>query len=296
MDAPSIVLSELHMVSHIKAGFLALLAYDTLLQINQEYLHIWRSRWTLIKCLYLWTRYTPFVATIFSLVHSTQRNPSACNTLMFTTIFSVFGIGITELVLMVRTYTLYERSKKLLLFFFLMWFSVGGVSFWAVTKWTSSPKFSLSNVNTSGFASCYFSNSRDIGLGLVCYLSLLVGETVIVLLTLWKLCRKFFHHKSGLLTSLYRDGVWFYLSIPPFTIATVIVVFIAPVGLSNLADTPVYIMHSVLCCRLITHAREMAVEEDRRARSSKPRVHFASQATFGLSSDAVIDIGPEHKV
>ncbi|KAJ7737867.1 hypothetical protein DFH07DRAFT_90202 [Mycena maculata] len=293
MDALSIVLLELQVVSYIKAGFLALLAYDTLLQINQEYLHIWRSRWTLIKCLYLWTRYTPFVATIFSLVHSTQMNPSACNTSTFTTIFSGFGIGITELVLMVRTYTLYERSKKLLLFFFLMWFSVGGVSFWAVTKWTSS---SSSNVDTQGFASCYFSDSSGIGLGLVCYLSLLVGETVIVLLTLWKLCRKFFHHKSDLLTSLYRDGVWFYLAIPPFTITTVIVLFIAPIGLSDLADTPVYIMHAVLCCRLITHAREMAAEEDRRAWSSKKSVHFTSQANFGLSPDVVIDIGPEHTV
>ncbi|KAJ7482198.1 hypothetical protein B0H11DRAFT_2022038 [Mycena galericulata] len=214
MDSLPVVLSDLQVDSHVKAGFLALLAYDTLLQLSQEHLHIWKARWTLIKCLYLWTRYTPFISTIVAVVHSTQIYSSTCNTSMFATIFSGFGIGITELILMVRTYTLYERSKKLLAFFFLMWFSSAGVAFWAVTKWTSSTKFSGSSSDMAGIDSCYFSDSRDIGVGMVCYVSLLVGETIIVCLTLWKLCRKFADHKSGLLTSLYRDGVWFYLAIP----------------------------------------------------------------------------------
>jgi len=288
------VLLQLQVVSYIKAAFLALLAYDTLLQINQEYLYIWRARWALIKCLYLWTRYSPFIGTIIAVVYSTQPNSSACNVSTFSTVFAGFGIGITEFILMVRSYTLYERSKKLLVFFFLLWFSVSGVSFWAVTKWTTSPKFSSSSSNTSGIASCHFSNSGGIGIGLVCYLSLLVGETVIVFLTLWKLCRRFSYHKSSLLTSLYRDGVWFYLAIPPFTIATVVILFIAPPGLSDVADTPVSVMHAVLCCRLITHARQMAAEDDQIAHNDKTA--FTSETNFRLAPGAVIDIRPEDKV
>jgi len=297
MNSISVVLSDLQVVSYVKAGFLALLVYDTLLEINQEYLHIWKARWTLIKCLYLWTRYTPFITTIISLVLAIQQNSSTCNTPMFTIIFSGFGIGITELILMVRTYTLYDRSKKLLVFFFLMWFSVSGVSFWAVTKWTSggdraNPAAPLVTSPEINIASCFSYNSSGIGIGLVCYLSLLVGEAVIILLTLWKLWRRFPHQQTGLFTSLYRDGVWFYLAIPPVTIGTVIILFIAPPGLSSLADTPVLVMHSILCCRLITHAREMAAEEDRRG-------HIASRGITDMklpSTDSVIDIRPGNQV
>ncbi|KAJ7838556.1 hypothetical protein B0H13DRAFT_165384 [Mycena leptocephala] len=257
---------DLQVVFYIKAGFLALLVYDSLLQINEEYLHVWKSRWTLIKSLYLWTRY---IAT-------------------FTTAFSGFIIGVTELILMVRTYTLYERSKKLLVFFFVLWFSVGGVAAWAMVKWTSSPSFKSSD---SGVLSCWFSDASRIGIGLVCYLSLLVGETGLVLLTLGKVFREFYHHKSGLLKSLYCDGVWFYLAIWPSSIVTVLVLYFAPPGLNNLPDIPVLVMHSVLSCRLITHAREIAAEEDRRA--------YAVNKIFKeryLISDAVVDISPIDRV
>jgi len=276
--------SDIQVVSYITAGFLALLVYDTLLQIDDEYRHVWKSRWTLIKCLYMWTRYSTFVSIVISFV-----NLSECNKITtFTTAFSGSIIGVTELILMVRTYTLYERSKKLLVFFFVLWFTIAGVAIWAVTKWVSAPGFASSDAEA---LSCWLSDSNGIGIGLVCYACLLVGETAIVLLTLWKVLRKFAHNKTALLNSLYSDGVLFYLAIWPFTIATVVCLFWAPLGLNNLPDAPVLVMHSVLSCRLITHARAIAEEEDRRAYAvNKP---FRNTR---LLSDAVVDISPEHKV
>ncbi|KAJ7157852.1 hypothetical protein C8R43DRAFT_367952 [Mycena crocata] len=249
MSTMSVVLSDLSMVSYTAAAFLALLVYDTLLQINEEYVHVWKSKWSLIKVLYIWTR--TFISSIVTLVQVR------------------FHIGVTELILMVRTYTLYERSKKLLAFFFVLWFSMAGVSFWAVTKWTTSSRFTSS---TPEMPSCYFSNSGGIGIGL--------------------LFRRFSNHKSALFESLYRDGVWFYLGILPFTIGAVALLFFAPVGLASLADSPVSVMHSVLCCRLITHARVVAAEEDKRAFTSS-RV---SKTRHRVCPDVVIDITPASKV
>ncbi|KAJ7619499.1 hypothetical protein FB45DRAFT_930935 [Roridomyces roridus] len=291
MDAQSYpLLSQLQVVSYIKAGFLALFTYDTLLQIQQEYLYIWKARWTLVKFLYLWTRYSPFIGATISVVHSSHPDFSKCND-MFTIVFGGFGIGITDLILIIRTYTLYERSKRLLVFFFFLFFSVGGVSFWAITKMTGSSHFRASNTETTGVASCYFTDAGTLGIGLVCYISLLAGELVIILLTLWKMCRKFSQDSSGpgILTSLYRDGIWFYLGILPFTIATVIISFIAPPGLSDIASAPVAIMHSVLVCHLITHTRGMAAKEDQLAYDIKERA-------FRYGSDVVLDISPENKV
>ncbi|KAJ6615410.1 hypothetical protein B0H10DRAFT_2191061 [Mycena sp. CBHHK59/15] len=259
--------------------------YDTLLQINQEYLHVWKSRWTLIKCLYLWTRYSTFVDTTMALLHIVHANASVCNhSMMFTTIFSGFGIGITEMILMVRTYTLYERSKKLLAFFFLLWFSVGGVSFWAAIKWTAQ----FRPATSSEVPEC---NLGDL-VGTVCYISLLVGETVIVFLTLWKCFRRFSPHNSGLLNSFYRDGVWFYLAILPFTVGTVVALFVAPAGLNSIMDTPVRVVHSILCCRLVTHAREMAAKEDRNKNKTKFNRYPYSPMDFGK----VVDVSPGNNV
>jgi len=278
------VSSDLQVVSYITAGLLALLVYDILLQINDEYRHVWKSRWTLIKCLYMWTRYSTFISIIISLV-----NLSECNKITtFTTAFSGSIIGVTELILMVRTYTLYERSKKLLAFFFVLWFSIAGVAIWAVTKWISAPSFGSSDAGT---VSCWLSDSSGVGIGLVCYVCLLVGESAIVFLTLCKVLRKFHHNKTALLNSLYSDGVLFYLAIWPFTIATVACLFWAPPGLNNLPDAPVLVMHSVLSCHLITHARAVAEEEDRRAHA----VNKAFRKTR-LVSDAVVNISPENQV
>jgi len=285
MEPLSVVLPDIQVVYYIKLAFLALLVYDTLLQLNEEYLHVWKSRWTLIKCLYLWTRYSTFVGAAGPLIHAAYVSPLTCDGVTtFTTIFSGFGIGVTEMILMVRTYTLYERSKKLLAFFILLWFSVGGIAFWAITKWTTSNSFFSSG------SSCYVSTSSSISIGLVCYFALLVGESTIVLLTLWKVLRKF-SQQSGLLRSMYCDGVWFYLVLLPFTIATVICLFAAPIGLSELFTTPMQVMHSILCCRLITHARTVAAEEDKREEA----INKIFKPTYMLS-DTVVDIIPYNRV
>ncbi|KAJ7873306.1 hypothetical protein B0H14DRAFT_2720162 [Mycena olivaceomarginata] len=64
-----------------------------------------------------------------------------------------------------------------------------------------------------------------------------------------------------------------------FTIATVVCLFAAP--LSGLNDTPVQVMHSILCS-----------EEDRREEAIKKV--FKSQ--YMPLSNAVVDIGPPDKV
>ncbi|KAJ6516224.1 hypothetical protein C8R45DRAFT_236196 [Mycena sanguinolenta] len=256
MESTSAVLADIQVVYYIKVSFLTLLVYDTLLQLNEEYLHVWKSRWTLIKCLYLWTRYSTFVGVIVPLVHAAYAGALACGGVTtFTTIFSGAGIGITEMILMIRTYTLYERSKKLLAFFFVLWFSVSGISVWAATKWTAS-------TFSSSTSSCYAASSGSISIGLVCYFALLCGETIF---------RRFVPGQVGLLRSMYFDGVWFYLAILPFTIATVVCLFFAPVGLSELFDTP--------------------VQEDRREEA----INRVFKPSYMLS-DTVVDIAPYNKV
>ncbi|KAJ7206052.1 hypothetical protein GGX14DRAFT_568512 [Mycena pura] len=297
-DTHSLV-ATLQVVAYVKAAFLTLLVYDTLLHFGQEYRYVWKSRWSIINFLYLWTRYSTFIDSIVAVqgrvlsaqvsdsnssLSSTERldihrDAEECSRVMtFTTIFAGFGIGVSEIILMIRTYALYERSQKLLAAFVVLWFSVSSVNLWAVLKWTRSFK---TEASPSPVSACFLGNSNKIGL--VCYASLLASETLIVLLTLWKPIQECTSLHSELVSTFYRDGVLFYLAILPFSIANVVLLFLAPPGLNLLADTPLRVMHSILCCRLVTHIRSVMSREETHT------MHVASAIVFATNS--VVDDG-----
>ncbi|KAJ7482181.1 hypothetical protein B0H11DRAFT_2021954 [Mycena galericulata] len=256
-------LNDLRLVACVDVAFLTLLAYDTLLSISQDYQLVWRSKWSLIKCLYLWTRYTTFIDTTLAVQHrfDSAIDSSLCSSIEgFDTVFAGFGIGITELILMVRTYALYGRSKKLLGFFVIMYLCIAGLP------------ASDTPCNVDGSTSKIW---------LVCYVSLLVGETGIVLLTLWKGLRTFYspgsiYRHSHLVTSFYHDGILFYLATLAIFIVDVVLKIVARPGLQNIADTPWRVLHSIFACHLVVHVRAIASEEEDKLGETKSSILFAN--------------------
>jgi len=272
---------DLQLLSYVDVACLALLTYDTLLNVSLEYRHIWKSKWGFIKCLYLWSRYGTFLDTTVAVLSRLDMNigPSSCNTFSkFNTIFAGFGIGITEIILMTRTYALYGRPKKLLAFFMILWLSIGGVCTWAVINLTSS------NPAPSPFISCALDTSSNVllvsNVGLVCYISLLAGETVIVLLTFWKGLRTFqlagsASRSSHLVVSFYLDGIMFYLIMLLIFVVVVVLQNTAPQMLRSIGVTPLRVMHSILACHLVIHVRVVASQSDTNT-SIKSAIVFAN--------------------
>ncbi|KAJ7429720.1 hypothetical protein B0H11DRAFT_2300201 [Mycena galericulata] len=284
MDAPTLAsLSDLRLVTRVDVAFLTLLAYDTLLSIGQEYRHVWRSKWSLIKCLYLWTRYSTLIGTIFAVQHRFDRafDPSVCSSIdMFDTIFAGAGIGITEVILMVRTYALYGRSKKLLGFLLIMWLCIGGVSGWAIVEYAESFKVEVGVQLPATNTPCNVDNSTS-KLWLVCYVSLMAAETIIVLLTLWKGLHTFFlpgstYRHSHLVTSFYHDGILFYLATLAIFVVDVVFKIIARPQLQNMADSPWRVLNSIFSCHLVIHVRVIASEEEARMGETKSPILFAN--------------------
>ncbi|KAJ7176899.1 hypothetical protein C8R46DRAFT_1213470 [Mycena filopes] len=114
---------ELQLVVYLDVASLTLLTYDTLLNASQEYQHIWNSKWSLIECLYLWSRYGTFVDTTISVLKRRDFDldlASCASITSFYNLFSGFGILTTEVILMIRTYALYGHPKKLIVFFSLL--------------------------------------------------------------------------------------------------------------------------------------------------------------------------------
>ncbi|KAF9074409.1 hypothetical protein BDP27DRAFT_1317033 [Rhodocollybia butyracea] len=261
------ILIDSHIVIYTQVAMLTLLTYDYILSFSQEVAYVWFSNWGWIKVLYLFTRYSPFIDTILAIEE--KLNPYidtvSCNrTMTFNTIFSGLGIGISDIILMIRTYAMCQRSRKVLLILVLQWVFISVVDLLAIVKWTGS--FSEPIVSVGGYPSCFLAGeNKD---GMVNYVSLLVGETVVVALTFWQGFRDchyskygFFAASQGVLVNFYRDGILFFMCILPITLGNVLVLVFAPPQLQVL-NTPLRVMHSILCSRLVIHVREVANPED----------------------------------
>ncbi|KAI0078056.1 hypothetical protein K474DRAFT_1594777, partial [Panus rudis PR-1116 ss-1] len=92
--------------------------YDYLLTVNSEVELIWPSRWNPIKILFLLTRYLPFVDVTLVLFYQLKPNISirTCElTYQPAGWLIVIGIAVAEIILVVRTWAIWGRSKRIAL-------------------------------------------------------------------------------------------------------------------------------------------------------------------------------------
>ncbi|KIK53138.1 hypothetical protein GYMLUDRAFT_49488 [Collybiopsis luxurians FD-317 M1] len=199
---------DLQAVSYVSISFLTILFYDWIICLNWEITRIWHSKWSLVKVLYLYVRYAPFVSMIIAVE---ERLSSTCNLLTFNTIFAGVAIGMADLILMLRTYSIYNKSRRILTILALIWIAISAVSVWVIIQFTSS--FQVLPVTAS--QSCFLSYEKS-PIGLVTYLGLLGGEIVVTLLTVWRTFDSYL--KSGfqwgqVLSLVYCEGLFFYFLI-----------------------------------------------------------------------------------
>ncbi|KAJ4480905.1 hypothetical protein J3R30DRAFT_3462238 [Lentinula aciculospora] len=95
----------------------------------------------------------------------------------FNTVFAGFGIGISDLILIIRTYAMYKNSRKVLVILILAWVIVGIVNLVYTTRRTQSfsDATSLTPVMPLKISPCFV--ERENRTGSVAYISLLIGET-----------------------------------------------------------------------------------------------------------------------
>jgi len=266
--------------SYVDVACLTFLTYDTLLSAGQEYKYMWKSKWSVIKVLYICARYGTFIDTSMD-VHERVSNvgSSSCRLASgFAIFFAGIGMAVIEIILMIRTYAQYNRSKRLLAFFLLLWCFAASFIAWTAFQWTKS-----STINSlSSLTSCNLTLEPST-LAVRFYAVMLGMETITVFLTLWKGFHTGFfryrsQHQTSLATTFYRDGIAFYL-IMLFALNTAAVIqFVAPTPLQGLGETPTRVIHSIAACHLIIHVREVAEtdNEDNTSRHTTSGLEFAS--------------------
>jgi len=112
-------------VNYVNLAAVTILAYDTLLSIDDEIIYVWRSKWTFVSD-----------TVRLQVYFDSNMGPSTCSTLYSATTYVMLaGIVLAETILLLRTYALWGLSRYVL--WYIVVFDIG-CAILAVIKLRSS--------------------------------------------------------------------------------------------------------------------------------------------------------------
>ncbi|KAJ6574627.1 hypothetical protein B0H19DRAFT_606177 [Mycena capillaripes] len=226
---------RLQLVKYFAAASLTLQGYDWLICLDQEVKTIWSSPWRGAKILYLLSRYIPFVNLSCALYYYVAYEPSVltCRRVdAVATWFTAFGICVSEAMLVMRTYAIYDSSKKILIFLLVMLALLVGAALPTTEIFIRSLQYGQPPIGTIN--GCYPVAGSEIIF--VAFIAILLFETIIIVLTVYSGLKQYRQGSSPLVKTLYRDSLFFFLCIFSITLANVVVVATLPIDYADLLD------------------------------------------------------------
>ncbi|KAJ7362890.1 hypothetical protein DFH08DRAFT_1073794 [Mycena albidolilacea] len=281
-EADALASTRLQAVKYFDVVAIVILVFEYCLTFNLEVSLIWPSRWSLTKILYILSRYPAFfdvplvlyyLNPTVSIEHCAQINTAIAAG-------NVFGIAIAEAIFVLRTYALSGRQRTVLITFGTLYsvFLVATVSMMAIflrNMIYSPPLPHVPGCNLTG------GPFTLVGLS---FILVLLNETALMSYTLWIGVKTYRHTTSPLVTTLYRDGVTYYVFLFLGSAANVAILIGAPKQLRELLNTPLRVLHSVLSTRALLHVRKAERERSERTvathTTSAGSVHFANDLTI----------------
>jgi len=279
---------ESRLIPSTLCACVTILVYDLICTLDQEILYVWPRPWSMSTALFVLNRYLPFVDTFLALgAKFTRLSPEQC--LMRNIAvgwLSVGGIMLSEGILMLRTYAIWERKRVVLIFLCLLALPV----FVLVALFVQLETKTLHYIPTDGVGCLLSSASHILIYG---YLMIMLSETAIAILTAVKAYRDLRRSQAPWIQKLYQDGMLFYVYLLMISIANVTVPILAPPMFANWLATPQRVLHSVLCTRvllLILRRRRIATSENRRT-----TISTSESAETGMVFSSIVDDSRENE-
>ncbi|KIM76667.1 hypothetical protein PILCRDRAFT_826071 [Piloderma croceum F 1598] len=254
-DAYVLQLQQSRVISYVDVASLCIWAYDYMLTLSLEISVIWTAPWNVPKVLFLLTRYNPIIdstAAMYYFFHpgiseTTCRIMYGIITWMF-----VVGTGCAEIILMIRTWAVWERDRRLAIalpiFFVLIWCAICI----SATRYLSSLEFVP--IPQPFPPSCFISKRSSIRF--VEWVLVMGFEACILLLMSVKAYQTVRNGPiSGLVRLVHVDGILYYIVLFGLAVANMVVLLTLPEEYGNLLAFLQPIMHSVLTGRMLLQLR-----------------------------------------
>ncbi|GJE95937.1 hypothetical protein PsYK624_121290 [Phanerochaete sordida] len=274
-----------------------LMLYDYLLTFNGELTLIWPSSWSAIKILFLLTRYAPIIditIVIWQLVKPDMSAHDCSFVYQSTGWLLLSGILIAEIILMLRTWAVFEQRRSVAIFLVV----------WTVVTWapnmTSLGIFLKSlrygplpeQVQHTPGSGCHVTDGSPIVF--LCWVLLMVFEAAILGMMIYKAWKNYRADRdSAVFRTVFRDGTVFYLYLFTLSTANVIVIVTASADLINLLSLPERMLHSILTARIILSLRRLGSKSELGLSTFSAGVRNAPAAAGGFGATIEFAHDPE---
>ncbi|KAI0349780.1 hypothetical protein OH77DRAFT_1525419 [Trametes cingulata] len=233
-----------------------ILVVEIISTLEDELMLIWPSRWSVMKFIYLANRYSPLIDTTLGLtVMLYTTDPKSCK-IQFEILTYCYACG--SFFSEARTLALHEFNRYVVVL-------LGAVSLGLVIPGVFVCHSLLSSLHYPDSAVLKIIGcvpSIDDRPGWVLYMCVLISETVVVSLTLYKMwsCSREPQHRSLLVHTMYRDGSLYYVVLLALSITNLCFMLLAPKAASSVIQMPLRVIHSTFCTRVLLNLRKVAAK------------------------------------
>ncbi|KAH7908329.1 hypothetical protein BJ138DRAFT_1157887 [Hygrophoropsis aurantiaca] len=234
---------------------MSILAYDYMLTYELERKYLWPARWTIIKCLYIFNRYIPFVdsALVLTRVLTPGLDLNTCYVLMeLNCWFYTIAIGMAEIILMICTWAVWARRRAVGILLVVIFLAFSTPAYWTTADFGASITFGPPPLPNLG---CMVTHNNATIAGN--WVLLIMIELCVLILMVIKTLRDYKENPGMTLSKvILRDGIAYYINLFALGTINVIIILTQPHDLYLLFAVPVRIIHSVLTSRVVLRTRE----------------------------------------
>ncbi|KAF8148397.1 hypothetical protein B0H34DRAFT_262319 [Crassisporium funariophilum] len=251
---------RMQLVSSFDVAAASMFLWDYLLTFDMELQLVWLSRWNFVKVLYLVQRYMPFVDTVWlRVLHhhlGIRLSTTYCHVLAdFSGGMFIVGFAASELLLTLRTWAVWNRSRRLAFVLPILYIGCWGCGFWFSYLFLSSLEFG--EINHPGFIGCFITAANGILTG--CWIVLIVWDALTLVLMIIPGVEAYRSRKhTRLYEVVYRDGVLYYVCLFGLSCVNIILIKTLPATYINLLSSLERCLHSMLSSRVLLHIRAQA--------------------------------------
>ncbi|KAI0826987.1 hypothetical protein BC628DRAFT_1418594 [Trametes gibbosa] len=246
-------LPKLLLVKYSGVASLAVLFLEYISTFEDEVKFIWPSRWSAVKIVFMVNRYSPFADVTLNVTLTLFATTAKSCQPQFEAMTSMYAVGsiASELILMARTLALYDFSNIVMGIMVALGLGIAVPAVIICRTFLSSVRYPSDDViRITGCVPGV--EDRSVW---PLYMCVLISETVMVLLTLFKMWQTSDNgpHRSVLVRTMFRDGSLYYVVILSFSIANLCFMLLAP-----RAASPLRVIHATLCTRVLLNLRKVA--------------------------------------
>ncbi|KAJ2916856.1 hypothetical protein MD484_g3541, partial [Candolleomyces efflorescens] len=250
-------LGLIHVLQVYTSSMVAIAAWDWVTCLTAEWEYIWKKDWSLIKCLYLWTRYYGLICFSINLwLFNAEFTVEQCKSLHYliaaTCMWTTLG---SEAILAVRTYAFLGKARWLGILLVGMLLAETGFLLYvaiAAVYQIPPPPFPLENPR----GPCTASDKPGSHVVSGFWLAPVAFDLICTFLTVWKaLTLQQSIVRSPIIKIFVREGLGYFLAVAGVNVLNAAFMFQKNPNLQNINCFLALVLSQVLCCRLVLNLK-----------------------------------------